>query len=426
MGLIRAATEAVGGVIADQWLEFFYHDTMPDTLLVSKGKKQASKRIVSMNRNDNIISNGSGIAINEGQCMIIIEQGKVMDICAEPGQYTWNQSSEPSVFAGNLENSIANTLKTMGRRFTHGGDTGKDQRVYYINIKELTNNKFGTAVPVPFRVIDVNIGLDADISLRCNGVFSYKIANPLLFYKNVTGNVEQAFTRDIIDSQLKSEFLSALQPAFAQIAAMGLRYSEIPAHTEHLCQALNAALTQKWENLRGLKVVSVAINAISASQEDEDMIKQLQRTAVMRDPGMAGAALVNAQAEAMKTAAANEGGAMTGFLDLGLAQQTGGINLQNAFVNPANQAATVSATPVTSPEERWECACGVTNTGRFCSECGNQRPTCNKWTCLCSTENSGKFCSECGEQKPKGKTWKYTCGNANTGHFCPRCGTPKL
>ncbi|MCL2203750.1 MAG: SPFH domain-containing protein [Defluviitaleaceae bacterium] len=424
MGLIRAATGAVGSAMGDQWLEFFYHDTMPDTLLVSKGQKQATKRSVNANRSDNIISNGSGIAINEGQCMIVVEQGKVMDVCAEPGQYTWNQSSEPSVFSGELGNSVVNTLKTIGRRFTFGGSTGKDQRVYYINIKELLNNKFGTAVPVPLRVIDTNIGLDADISLRCNGIFSYKITNPLLFYTNVTGNVEQEFTRDKIDSQLKSEFLSALQPAFAQMSAMGLRYSAIPGHTEHLCQALNTALSQKWEKLRGLKVVSVAINAISASQEDEDMIKQLQRTAVMRDPGMAGAALVNAQAEAMKTASANEGGSMTGFLGLGLAQQAGGMNLHSTFANPINQAA-VASTPTPLSPAGWVCACAISNTGKFCAECGKPKPSDAKWTCVCGTENAGKFCSECGKVKAEETTWACACGFANTGRFCSECGTAK-
>jgi len=424
MGLIRAAAGAVRGVFADQWLEFFYHDTMPDTLLVSRGKKQATNRTVNVNSSDNIISNGSGIAINDGQCMIIVEQGQVMDVCAEPGQYTWDQSSEPSVFSGELGNSIVDTIKTAGRRFAYGGSTGKDQRVYYINIKELVNNRFGTAAPVPFRVVDTNIGLDADISLRCNGVFSYRIANPYLFYANVTGNVEHEYTRDRIDSQLKSEFLSALQPAFAQMSAMGLRYSAIPGHTENLCQALNAALSQKWEELRGLTVVSVAINAISASQEDEDMIKQLQRTAVMRDPSMAGAALVNAQAEAMKTAAANEGGALTGFLGLGLAQQAGGLNMQNTFANPINQAAAVSTvTPATTAG--WLCSCGITSIGRFCSECGKQKPPEDKWTCACGVLNFGKFCSECGRIRTEETSWTCACGYVNSGRFCSACGAPK-
>ena len=424
MGLIRAAKGAVSGVLADQWLEFFYHDTMPDNLLVSKGQKQMNKRTVNLNSSDNIISNGSGIAINAGQCMIIVEQGQVMDVCAEPGEYTWNQSSEPSVFAGELGGSIVNSMKNIGRRFTYGGGTGKDQRVYYINIKELTNNKFGTAVPVPFRVVDANIGLDADISLRCNGMYSYKITNPLLFYTNVVGNVEQNYTRDKIDSQLKSEFLSALQPAFAQMSAMGLRYSAIPAHTENLCQAINTALTQKWVELRGLTVVSVSINSISASQEDEEMIKQLQRTAVMRDPGMAGATLLNAQAEAMKTAAANEGGAMTGFLGLGLAQQAGGMNLQNAFANPFNQTEAIPSPNPSSPSG-WACACGMTNAGRFCSDCGKPKPSDDKWSCDCGNINNGKFCIDCGKPKPEASTWTCTCGVVNSGRFCSECGTPK-
>ena len=420
MGLIRIASDTVRGTISDQWLDFFHLEAMPENVLMAKGQKRKDAKLINWG-NDNIISNGSGIAINKGQCIMIVEQGRVMDVCAEPGLYTWNQSSEPSIFAGELGSTVVNTLKTFGRRFAHGGGTGKEQRVYYFNIKELVNNKFGTATPVPFRVVDTNIGLDADISLRCNGVYSYKIADPLLFYTNVSGNVENEYTRDMIDSQLKSEFLSALQPAFASMSAMGLRYSAIPGHTQELCQALNAALSQKWEELRGLQVVSVAINAFSASKEDEDMIKQLQRTAVMRDPKMAGATLINAQAEAMRTAAANEGGAMTGFLGLNMAQQAGNMaQLGHAAMFPDSGNA-----PTSRSLHDWSCSCGISNSGRFCSDCGNPNPSGDKWSCDCSAVNSGKFCTGCGKPKPEDSAWTCVCGVVNGGRFCSECGIPK-
>lgn len=401
--------------MADQWLEFFYQDAMPDTVLVTKGLKRVTGK--SVNRgNDNIISNGSGIAVADGQCMMIIEQGKIMDMCAEPGQYTWNQSSEPSVFSGSLGKSVTDTFKTMARRFTHGGSTGKDQRVYYFNIRELVNNKFGTATPIPFRVVDTNIGLDIDITLRCNGVFSYKMTNPMLFYTNVSGNVEREYTRDMIDTQLRSEFLSALQPAFAKLSAMGLRYSAIPGHTLELSGALNEALTEKWGNLRGLEVISVAINSLAAPPEDEQMIRQLQRKAVMRDPGMAGAALVNAQAEAMQAAAANTGGAMAGFLGMGMAQQAGGMNAQDFFaMNQQNQQQQMqqqqmqqqqqAPPPAPAPQAPtpaqagWSCSCGATNTANFCGECGSPRPAPASWTCNCGAVSTARFCGECGAQR---------------------------
>ena len=210
MGLIKAIAGAAGGVLADQWKEFFYCEAMDKNVMVTKGVKRITDRSSNTKGNDNIISNGSGIAVADGQCMIIVEQGKIVEVCAEPGQFTYDSSTEPSIFAGSLGNSILETFKTIGKRFAYGGDTGKDQRVYYFNTKELIDNKFGTPNPIPFRVVDSKIGLDIDVSIRCSGVYSYKIADPLLFYTNVCGNVEREYTRDELDNTLKTEFISAL------------------------------------------------------------------------------------------------------------------------------------------------------------------------------------------------------------------------
>ena len=420
MGLIRAAINAAGSTLSDQWLEFFYQDAMPETVLATKGRRHTNSKGRSANRgNDNIISNGSGIAVADGQCMMIVEQGRIMDVCAEPGRYIWEQSSEPSIFAGSLQSSIANTIKTLGRRFAHGGDTAKDQRIYYFNIRELKNNKFGTATPIPFRVVDTNIGLDIDITLRCNGVYSFKMTDPLLFYTNVCGNVELEFTREQISTQLRSEFLSALQPAFARLSALGLRYSAIPGHTMELSQALNDILSEQWGATRGLEVVSVAINSLSAPKEEEEMIRNLQRKAVMRDPGMAGAALVNAQAEAMKGAATNAGGAMAGFMGFGIAQQAGGVDAGQLFA--INQQNNQEASAVAGG---WTCSCGASNAGRFCQNCGTPKPADNGWKCSCGATNAGRFCQDCGTPKPS-DDWKCDCGTDNTGRFCQECGTPK-
>ena len=306
MGLIKAGMGAIGGTLADQWKEFFYCDAIDKNVLVVKGQKRVTSRTTNTKGNDNIISNGSGIAVADGQCMIIVEQGKIVEVCAEPGQFTYDTSTEPSLFSGSLGKSIIETFKTMGKRFAYGGDTGKDQRVYYFNTKEIIDNKFGTANPLPFRVVDSKIGLDIDVSIRCNGVYSYKIANPILFYTNVCGNVEQEYTRSEIDSQLKTEFISALQPAFAKLSALEMRPNQVPAHAEELSSFMNEVLNKKWGELRGLQVVSIAMNPITLPEEDAEMIKQAQRTAIMRDPGMAAATLVGAQAEAMKSAASNE------------------------------------------------------------------------------------------------------------------------
>ena len=430
MGLIKAGMGAIGGTLADQWKEFFYCDAIDQHVLVVKGQKRVTSRTTNTKGNDNIISNGSGIAVADGQCMIIVEQGKIVEVCAEPGQFTYDTSTEPSLFSGSLGKSIIETFKTMGKRFAYGGDTGKDQRVYYFNTKEIIDNKFGTANPLPFRVVDSKIGLDIDVSIRCNGVYSYKIANPILFYTNVCGNVEQEYTRSEIDSQLKTEFISALQPAFAKLSALEIRPNQVPAHAEELSSFMNEALNKKWGELRGLQVVSIAMNPITLPEEDAEMIKQAQRTAIMRDPGMAAATLVGAQAEAMKSAASNEAGAMTGFLGMGMAMNAGGgMNAQNLYAMAQQQQAPAAPAPAPAAGG-WTCSCGAVNTGKFCAECGAKKPD-DGWTCSCGTVNKGKFCVECGAKKPASEPL-YRCAKCgwepedpkHPPKFCPECGDP--
>ena len=393
MGLIKAGIGALGGVLADQWKEYFYCDAMDADVLAVKGQKRTSKRSSNTKGNENIISSGSVVAVNEGQCMLIVEQGKVVEVCAEPGEFVYDASTEPSIFAGNLGESIVDTFKQIGKRFTFGGEAPKDQRVYYFNTKELIDNKFGTPNPVPFRVVDHKIALDLDVSIRCSGVYSYRIADPLLFYSKVCGNVTYAYTRDQLDSQLKTEFISALQPAFARLSQLELRPNQIVAHTTELEDAMNSALSRKWGELRGLQVVSIALGSLTLPEEDAEMIKQAQRTAILRDPTMAAATLTGAQADAMKAAASNSAGAMTGFMGMGFAQQSGGINAQQLYAMGKQTAV--------SNADSWKCACGSVNTGKFCPECGMKKPRyrCDK----CGWEPADpakppKFCPECGDR----------------------------
>ncbi len=431
MGLIKAGIGALGGTLADQWKEFFYCDSMDKDVMVVKGQKRTSRRSSNTKGNDNIISNGSGIAVADGQCMIIVEQGKIVEVCAEPGEFTYDTSTEPSIFSGKLGDSIKQTFKTIGKRFTYGGDTGKDQRVYYFNTKELVDNKFGTPNPVPFRVVDSKIGLDVDVSIRCSGVYSYKIADPLLFYSNVCGNVESEYTRDELDGQLKTEFISALQPAFGKLSDMELRPNQIVSHNTELEDAMNEALSTKWGELRGLKVVSVALGSVTLPDEDAEMIKQAQRTAMMRDPTMAAATLVGAQSDAMKSAAANPNGAMMGFMGMGMAQQTGGMNAQNLFQMGAEQRAAnqQNQQQSTNTPNSWKCSCGMSVTGKFCPECGSRKPEPiqeGAWKCSkCGTIATGKFCPECANPKPVNDSWTCSCGTVNTGKFCQNCGNKR-
>ena len=430
MGLIKAALGAAGGVLADQWKEYFYCEAMGKDVLMVKGQKRVSGRSSNTKGGDNIISNGSVIAVADGQCMLIVEQGKVVDVCAEPGEYTYDMSTEPSIFTGDLKQSIKETFQMVGKRFTFGGEAPKDQRVYYFNTKELIDNKFGTPNPIPFRVVDRNIGLDVDVSVRCNGVYSYRIVDPLLFYTNVCGNVSTQYDREEIDGQLKTEFVSALQPAFAKISELQIRPSAIPGHVEELTEALNASLTKKWGELRGLAVVSVAMNPVTLPEEDAEMIKQAQRMAIMRDPTMAAATLVGAQADAMKSAAANPNGAMMGFMGMNMAGAAGGMNAQNLFAMGQQQAAQQqAAAPAPAAPAGWTCTCGHGgNTGNFCAACGAKKPApAEGWTCSCGKAgNTGKFCAECGSPKPADAAgWTCSCGAVNKGKFCAECGSPK-
>lgn len=443
MGLLKAIGNALGSTMADQWREYFYCDSMPSNVLVTKGKKRTSSTRNSSNvkGEDNIISNGSVIAVNEGQCMIIVDQGQVVDLCAEAGEFVYDTSTEPSLFYGSLGKNIVNTFKTIGKRFTFGGDPGKDQRVYFFNTKEIMDNKYGTASPVPFRVVDKNIGLDMDISVKCNGSYSYHIMDPLLFYANVCGNVTEDYTRDKIDAQLKSEILTALQPAFAEISEMGIRYSAVPAHTMELADALNKVLSEKWSQKRGIEIVEFGVNTITASEEDQQMIKNMQRDQVYTNRERLAANIGLAQGEAMKAAAANTAtGPMMAFAGMNMAAMTGGFNSANLFAQADAQAATAqaaapapAAAPVAAAPAGWACSCGHTgNTGKFCAECGSPKPVSSDgWTCSCGAVNKGKFCSECGAKKPAGEPL-YKCDKCgwepedpkNPPKFCPECGDP--
>ena len=437
MGLIQAAMGAAGGVLADQWREYFYCESIPESVMAVKGQRRVTGR--GSNKGvDNIISNGSIIAVADGQCMMIVEQGKIVELCAEPGEFVYDTSTEPSIFSGDLGDALMATFKNIGKRFTFGGEAPKDQRVYYFNTKELIGNKYGTPSPVPFRVVDQSAGIDIDISIRCFGEYSYRIANPILFYTNVCGNVSESYTRDKLEGQLKTELLTALQPAFAKISDMGIRYSALPGHTLELSQALNEVLSGKWRDLRGLEIVSFGVSSVKASEEDEQMLKQMQQAKAYMNPGMAAANLARAQATAMQDAANNQGGAAMAFMGMNMAQNAGGFNAQQLYQMGAQQPA---AQPVQQPAapanpapaaNAWLCACGATATGKFCPECGAKKPepkpAAEGWKCpQCGAAATGKFCPECGAKKPEAQPegWTCSCGAVNKGKFCAECGKPK-
>ncbi len=436
MGLIQAGLSAIGNQLADQWKEYFYCDSIERDILMTKGQK----RVVSGSNtrgSDNIITKGSGVVVNEGQCMMIVDDGEIVEFCDKAGKYTYDSSTSPSVFSDSLGQALKDSIKDIWQRIQYGGDVAKDQRIYYFNTKEITDNKFGTANPILFRVVDSKINLDLDVDLRCNGIYSYKITNPVAFYKNVCGNVSTSFRRGEIDSTLKTEFVSALAPALAALSDLEIRPNQIPAHTMELADSMNTVLTKKWAELRGITVVSVAMNPITLSEQDMETIRTFQKNAMLKDPAMAAATLTGAQAQAMQDAAKNSAGAMTGFMGLGMAQTAGGINAQNLYAMAQQQQqaqpAPAQPTPAQAQADSWKCECGKIVTGKFCPECGAKKPepkpAADSWVCpTCGKNATGKFCPECGTKKPeatKAEGWTCSCGAVNKSKFCSECGAKK-
>lgn len=425
MGLIKAALGAANSVLADQWKEFFYCDALGNDVLMKKGQKRITSRSSNTKGSDNIISNGSGIVVNDGQCMIIVDQGEIVEVCAEPGEFTYDTSSEPSIFSGKFGDSLKESFKLFGRRFAYGGDTGKDQRVYYFNTKEILDNKFGTPSPIAFRVVDAVAGVDIDMNLRCSGIYTYLISDPIRFYKKLAANVSEEYNKTEIDSTLKNEFISHLQPAFAKISDLGIRPNQIVAHNSEICAAMKEELSAEWGE-RGLSVEKVSIGTATLSEEDMVTLQQLQKAKVNMDANRAFANQMTANQDAMRTAAGNTSGAMAGFMGMGMANSFGGGNAVVGDIFQAAQASKANAAPAAGG---WKCSCGNIATGNFCTECGARKPAADGWKCSCGAVNKGKFCSECGSAKPAGAPL-YKCDKCgwepedphNPPKFCPECG----
>lgn len=447
MGIIQAALVGASQTLADTWEEFYTCDALPSDVLVVRAKKQLGKNSSNTKGNDNVISDGSGIVVHEGQAMIMVDQGMVTEIATQPGIYKYQTGTSPSIFNSSFGKGLKDTFKEMWERIKHGGTASKDQRIYYFNMKEILDNKFGTQNPVPFRVAYADLGRSFTVGVRCNGIYSYRIEDPVLFYSNVCGDVSERFLRSELDNQLRSEFLDSLQPAFAAISASGIRYDELPGRQREVKAAIETEVNPMWNEKRGLKIWTVNINSATISDEDTKRIQEFEDKAWNRDPGNAAATLVEAQAQAMQNAASNPNGAAMGLFGMGMAQQVGGFNAQNLFgMAQQNQAAqqaqqqaqaaaqAPAAAADASNADSWNCECGASNTGKFCSTCGKAKPvviSADGWTCDCGAVNKGKFCSECGKKKPE-EAPLYKCDKCgwepedplNPPKFCPECGDP--
>lgn len=439
MGLIEAVKNAGRDIFADTWREYFYCDSLDDDILMVKAQKRVSGKSSNKKGTDNIISNGSVIAVNEGQCMLIVDQGAIVDICAQPGEFIYDSSTEPSIFYGSLGESLGDSFKSFGRRVSFGGDVGKDQRVYFVNIKQISGNKYGTQQPIPFRLYYPNLNIDRPVQLRCSGEYVFKITDPVLFYKEEAGNVVSEYEKsDLVQNTLRPEFVNALRSVLGDYAQKGIRYDELTYHSEEICTALQEKLSQKWTETRGITLVSIELSP-SIPEKDLESIQKFSDKQYYNNMQNAFGALVESQAEGTMMAAQNKGGAMLGFMGMNMAQQKGGFTAQDMLAMAQGQqgmpqqgiqqmqsgAVAQSTAPVT---DGWTCTCGAVNNGKFCTECGTPKPA-DGWTCSCGAVNKGKFCPECGAKKPA-EALLYRCDKCgwepedpkNPPKFCPECG----
>lgn len=405
MGLIKAIVDSATGMLADSWEEYFYCDALSNDVLMVKGQKKVNeKRGGNKKSSDNVISQGSVVAVNEGQCMIIVEQGKIVDVCAEAGEFVFDNSTEPSLFYGNLAESLGKSFSNFGRRIAFGGNTGKDQRVYYFNTKEIMNNLFGTPTPIPFRVLDKNTGFDFDTAVKVNGQYSFKIVDPILFYINVCGNAADSYGKDEILGTMRSELLTAMQPALAKISAKGVRPYEIPGFSTDICTYLAEELTNQWTSLRGIQMIKMSINAADMPAEDRERFQKWQDTAMLRNSNMAAARQTEAFSNMMENSGKSGGSGMDNVASMAamsmMSQMMGG----NFFGNNGANQAQAPQMQAAGAAAGWTCSCGAVNKGKFCSECGAKKPAgaplykCDK----CGWEpedptHPPKFCPECGD-----------------------------
>ena len=442
MGLIKAAKDSVSTMLADQWREYFYCDSLSNDVLVVKGEKRVqSGRNSNTKGVDNIISNGSIVAVNEGQCMIIVDQGGIVDVCAEAGEFVYDNSTEPSLFYGDLGQSVKSTFSNIGRRFTFGGNAAKDQRVYFFNTKEIMSNMYGTATPIPFHIVDRNTGFSFETSVKCNGMYTFKLVDPLLFYKNVCGNVTDSYKKTDLLAMMKGELVLALQPTLAQIGAQGVLPSQLVGHTKNITEIAKKELSAQWTEIRGIEMVTMTISP-SFPPEDVERINKWADTAMLKSAEMQNARKTEAFSTMMENMGKGDGRGgqtdpMSGAMSMMAMGMMGNMMSGNGMFggqqnqmqpNPAMQTQAVPS--MAAPVLGWTCSCGHSdNRGKFCAECGSPKPSDAGWTCGCGTVNQGKFCVNCGSKKPEGAPL-YKCDKCgwepedpkNPPKFCPECG----
>lgn len=409
MGLIKAALTAGSSTLADQWLEYIYCPRMEDNVLMRKGTPKSGGS--NTKGTENIITNGSKIIVGEDQFLIVVSDGKIVDFTAEAGNYTFDQGTEPSMFYGGFGKGLIESFKKFGERFTTGGIAPHDQRVYFVNTRLIKGNKFGTTTPIPFR--DSEFGMTVDI--RCYGEYVMQVTDPLAFYHTYGGNIESDY---VIDESFKNtflaDFLQALQPALAKVAMQKISYDMLPGAVTEISSAVKECLQDTWGS-QGINVERVSIASATPTEESAEAIKSAQGDRLYAmNPAMQGARANAAASEAIKTAAGNDAGAMTGFMGIGMLNQGGamfGANMsQQSQAMTGMDSMNVAGGGVKEPEvkepevspEGVKCPnCGNTIIGNFCTECGTKKPE----------EPQEKFCPNCGNKVLDEAKFCMNCGN---------------
>ncbi len=411
MGIIKAAISAVSGTLADQWLEVIEASDMGEETVFCEGVK--IRKGENVKGSDGTVSNGSVIHVYANQFMMLVDGGKVVDYTAEEGYYKVDNSSQPSLFDGNLKD----VLKDSFERIKFGGQTPQKQKVYFVNLQEIKGLKFGTRNPINY----FDNFYNAELFLRAHGTYSVKITDPLRFYAEAVPRNKSRVRMSDINEQYLSEFLEGLQSAIGQMSVDGIRISHIQAKGRELGKYMAQVLDEDWKQMRGMEIQSVGIASISYDEDSQKLINMRNQGAMLSDASIREGYVQGAIAHGLEAAGSNSAGAAAAFMGMGV-----GMNAAGGFMNTAsaNNMAQMqmqqAAQQAKTPANGWTCGCGTVNTGKFCSECGKPAPAAG-WVCECGTKNTGKFCSECGKPAPAAE-WMCTCGTKNTGKFCSECG----
>lgn len=422
MGLIKAIKETIGGSLGDQWLEVIEPEDMGTQTVMTGGVrtgKGANKK-----KDQDVISNGSVIHVYEGQFMMLLDGGKIVDYSAEPGYFTVDNSSMPSMFSGSLEEALASSFD----RFRYGGASPVAQKVLYINLQEIKGIRFGTRSPINY----FDRFYNAELFLRAHGTYSVRITDPIRFYGEVLPKNQDQVEIGEINEQFLFEFLDALQAAINRMSADGVSISYVPSKSRELSRYMADTLDEDWKKQRGMEIQSVAIASVSYDEESQKLIHMRNQGAMLGDPSIREGYMQGAVARGLEAAGKNGAGSAMGFMGMGMGMQAAGDVLSSASrTNRQQMQEEGLKTGPAAPRGNgagggaaWTCACGQENTGKFCSECGKPRPQTDVWVCSCGQENTGKFCSECGKPRPAA-VWTCACGQENTGKFCSECGSPR-